>query len=198
MPDKLTDKEIFGIEIKCINRRANGQCNGGTDCCNCDLLMNEKDIISAYERAITNLDLINRQEQENESLKDILYDAEGVNLVNYWHQQCKIAENGCKNFSEENKNLKAENERLSKENIALNRRAIPSSGHILKVGNALLFAEKQEDYNTTINHIKAEAYKEAFEKIRDKQFLGELDLRGVFYLVTSEDIDEVEKELVGG
>ncbi|MBO5037728.1 MAG: hypothetical protein J6D42_11700 [Clostridia bacterium] len=39
---------------------------------------------------------------EIERLKDILYDDDGVNLVNYWHQQCKIAENGCKNFAEEN------------------------------------------------------------------------------------------------
>ena len=71
MPDKLTDNEIFATEIKCINRRANGQCNGGTDCCNCDLLMNEKDIISAYERAITNIDLINRLKAENDRLKGI-------------------------------------------------------------------------------------------------------------------------------
>ena len=68
MPDKLTDKEIFATEIKCINRRANGQCNGGTDCCKCDLLMNEKDIISAYEIAIANIDLINRLQAENKRL----------------------------------------------------------------------------------------------------------------------------------
>lgn len=58
------------------------------------------------------LDLINRLQAKIENLKDILYDTEGVNLVNYWHQQCKIAENGCRNFDEENKNLKAEIERL--------------------------------------------------------------------------------------
>ena len=66
--------------------------------------------------------------------------------------------------------LQAENERLSKENIALNRRAIPSSGCILKVGNALLFAEKQEDYNTTINHIKAEAQAKRNRKMPGRQF----------------------------
>lgn len=59
------------------------------------------------------LDLINRQKAEIERLKDILYDADGVNLVNYWHQQCKVAENGCRNFEEENENLKAEIERLT-------------------------------------------------------------------------------------
>lgn len=65
----MTDKEIFETEIKCINRRANGKCNGGTDCCKCDLLMDEKDIISAYERAIANSDLINRQHAEIERLR---------------------------------------------------------------------------------------------------------------------------------
>lgn len=64
----MTDNEIFETEIKCINRRANGKCNGGTDCCKCDLLMNEKDIISAYERAIANSNLINRQQEEIERL----------------------------------------------------------------------------------------------------------------------------------
>lgn len=65
----MTDKEIFETEIKCINRRANGKCNGGTDCCKCDLLMDEKDIISAYERAIANSDLINRQHAEIDRLE---------------------------------------------------------------------------------------------------------------------------------
>lgn len=65
----MTDKEIFETEIKCINRRANGKCNGGTDCCKCDLLMNEKDIISAYERAIANSNLINRKQVEIEGLQ---------------------------------------------------------------------------------------------------------------------------------
>lgn len=66
----MTDNEIFETEIKCINRRANGKCNGGIDCCKCDLLMNEKDIISAYERAIANSNLINRQKAEIERLKE--------------------------------------------------------------------------------------------------------------------------------
>ena len=60
---------------------------------------------------------------------------------------------------------KAEIERLEKENIALNRRAMPASGTILSVGNALLFAENKEDYDITINTIKAEAIKEFENKI---------------------------------
>ena len=51
----MSDKEIFENEIKCIKRRSNGECNGGDDCCHCDLLMDEKEIIAAYERAIERL-----------------------------------------------------------------------------------------------------------------------------------------------
>ena len=65
----MTDNEIFETEIKCINRRSSGKCNGGTDCYKCDLLMNEKDIISAYERAIANSNLINQLQLEIEELK---------------------------------------------------------------------------------------------------------------------------------
>lgn len=83
----MTDNEIFETEIKCINRRASGKCNGGTDCCKCDLLMNEKDIISAYERAVANSDLINRQKAEIDELKherevlieDIHHSADKIN-----------------------------------------------------------------------------------------------------------------------
>ena len=83
----MTDNEIFETEIKCINRRANGKCNGGTDCCKCDLLMDEKDIISAYERAIANNDLISRQKTEIDELKherevlieDIHHSADKIN-----------------------------------------------------------------------------------------------------------------------
>ena len=101
--------------------------------------------------------------------------------------------------------LEAENERLKGENIALNRRAIPSSGHILKVGNALLFAENEKDYNITINKIKAEAYKEAFEKVEERLAVHSFTSNsteytdGVFDCLEWVDskIEELEKELVG-
>ena len=66
----MTDIEIFETEIKCIQRRSSGQCNGGSDCCNCDLLMSDEEIISAYERAIEQNDIINRQKAEIERLKN--------------------------------------------------------------------------------------------------------------------------------
>lgn len=65
----MTDNEIFETEIKCINRRSSGKCNGGTDCCKCDLHMNDKDIIYAYERAIAYSSLINRLQAEIDDLR---------------------------------------------------------------------------------------------------------------------------------
>lgn len=97
----MTDSEIIKALECCGVEEAN--------CRKCIFnLQNNCRILLAKEA----LDLINRLQAENENLKDILYDADGVNLVNYWHQQCKIAENGCKNFGEENKKLQAENKIL--------------------------------------------------------------------------------------
>lgn len=56
---------------------------------------------------------------ENESLKEKLYDGEGVNLVDYWMQQAKIEENGHRNCQAENEKLRAELERVKRENDAL-------------------------------------------------------------------------------
>ena len=66
----MTDTEIFQNEIACIKRRSAGECNGGTDCNTCDLLMNEGDIIAAYTRAINNINLINQQ--RSESIKEFI------------------------------------------------------------------------------------------------------------------------------
>ena len=52
---------------------------------------------------------------ENEKLKDQLYDGEGVNLVNYWMQQAKIEENGHRNCQAENEKLRAELEQVKRE-----------------------------------------------------------------------------------
>lgn len=65
----MTDNEIFANEILCIRRRACGRCNGGTDCESCDLLMNETEIIEAYQRAMKQNDLIKRQKAEIERLE---------------------------------------------------------------------------------------------------------------------------------
>ena len=193
MPDKkLTDAEIFETEIKCIQRRSSGHCNGGSDCCHCDLLMNEQDIISAYERAIANFDLINSLQEENENLKDVLYDADGVNLVNYWYQQCKIAENGCKNYGEENKNLKAEIERLKDILLCF----MDALGKVRKVDDIdeisliPLMSELNKQYRA---ELKSEAYKEFAERVKQEFF----DSNGYYDTQYKRRIDNLLKELVG-
>ena len=55
---------------------------------------------------------------ENESLKEKLYDGEGVNLVDYWMQQAKIEENGHRNCQAENEKLRAELEQVKAEKDA--------------------------------------------------------------------------------
>lgn len=57
---------------------------------------------------------ISTLKDENESLKEKLYDGEGVNLVDYWMQQAKIEENGHRNCQAENEKLRAELERMKK------------------------------------------------------------------------------------
>ena len=52
---------------------------------------------------------------ENESLKEKLYDGEGVNLVDYWMQQAKIEENGHRNCQAENENLRTELEQVKQD-----------------------------------------------------------------------------------
>lgn len=78
----MTDKEIFANEILCIKRRASGRCNGGTDCNTCDLLMDDTEIIEAYQRAMKNNDLINRLQKEN---TDLFFKLQGVmHSVDKW------------------------------------------------------------------------------------------------------------------
>ena len=55
---------------------------------------------------------------ENESLKEKLYDGDGVNLVDYWMQQAKIEENGHRNCQAENEKLWAELEQVKRERDA--------------------------------------------------------------------------------
>ena len=66
-----------------------------------------------FDEAATALSTL---QAENESLKEKLYDGEGVNLVDYWMQQAKIEENGHRNCQAENEKLRAELERVKKKN----------------------------------------------------------------------------------
>ena len=75
----------------------------GSGQCACGYLCDKDDCIVV--RAATALSTL---QAENESLKEKLYDGEGVNLVDYWMQQAKIEENGNRNCQAENEKLRAE------------------------------------------------------------------------------------------
>ena len=126
-----------------------------------------------------------KQQAEIENLKDILYDADGVNLVNYWYQQCEIAENGCRNFEEENENLKAEIERLT-----INMNAF-----------GLGMKREKERADT----IRAEAIKEVAERLKatPMRFLVEYveyydkpSINKMVLFIDNNDIDNLVKEMV--
>lgn len=181
-------KHIWCVDMS--NRSAVNSCQEYSPC-------------SSILKAQATLDLITELLTENENLKDILYDADGVNLVNYWYQQCKIAENGCGNFEKENKNLKAENERLKNayKQCAYERDVFLREN---PVEMALLIDEQAEQLKTA----KVEAYKECIEKVKNKidNTEGHIEedyaLRGCwdnkyFYDSEIEDIlDNLLKEIV--
>lgn len=160
----MTDNEI----IKALNE-ADGINEVGIYCADCEgkyiAIVNVRDVI----------DLINSLKAEIERLEDILYDDDGVNLVNYWHQQCKIAENGCKNFAEENESQKAEIERLKDKTKRLQESV------------RLMF-----NYDDGDERIKAAAVKEFAERLKVYACFGNI---GEY--VMWKDIDNLVKELTG-
>ncbi len=158
MPDKLTDNEITIKALKEI----------------LELMLCEGDLQKTSTISHT-IDLINRLQAENENLKDILYDAEGVNLVNYWYQQCKIAENGCKNFAQENKNLKADIKRLRNhiQEGAVLAKQIPEMMELAK-------AEARQEFAELL-----------FKKAERRNHNSE------YHYVLSDDIVDLLRELVG-
>lgn len=165
----MTDKEIIkaldGADVF-LRNRANSE----------PAQLNEYDIEAFID--IANVcdeaaNLINRQKAEIENLKDILYDADGVNLVNYWHQQCKIAENGCRNFEEENKKLKAEIERLKNECFCL--------------------ANERDAYKDVLDTAVVEALKEFAESLSEKA----PHITEERFPVLRNEIDNLLKERVG-
>lgn len=141
MAEKLTPEEIFENEIKCVKRRSNGQCNGGVDCCTCDLLMNEQDIISAYERAIDNINLINRQQSQIDTM-----------LENLQFRTNQVIEQ------------QAEIERLQNEIGSLNKK-YPCTVQLGE--HCLMYARSLDDYDKQIGDISSEAIKE-FADLVDK------------------------------
>ena len=177
----MTDNEIIKALECCIKETS--------DCDNCPLYVPaDADCINISKSGA--LDIINRLQAEIENLKDTLYDAEGVNLVNYWYQQCEIAENGNRNFDEENKKLKAENEKLKNENDSM-RKDIAQSVKELKNFGVL--------YDKDISKSQAEAIKEFWGKLKKhSRKMQSSDFSGEFWdrAVLVEDGDNLLKEMV--
>ena len=190
----LTDKDIIkALECCLCLQEYGGDCDEGcplleTDCCHYMLL--EQSLV-----------FINRQQAENERLKDILYDADGINLVNYWYQQYEITENCCRNFQEENKNLQAEIKRLEAENKALIEYGIHERyPHIVLCNNGAIFTKSLEEYDKLIADISTNAIKEFAERlkniyIKDKRY----DRPNAHTLIDwlFANIDNLVKERVG-
>ena len=148
----MTDKEIIKA-LECCLDTSPSSC-GKCPLFNVDVTIS-KMICSKVAMKIS-LDLINRQQAEIENLNNFLYDAEGVNLVNYWYQQCEIAENGCRNLEEENKKLKAEIERLQKNS----KKVLEICSRVIKANDE----RNNEIFQGAIEVVRAEAIKEFAER----------------------------------
>src|SRR5574344_82360 len=55
--------KVLENEKSCIQRQINGECNNKRDCGNCDLRMEDNEIISAYDRAIEIVKLANKADE---------------------------------------------------------------------------------------------------------------------------------------
>ncbi len=118
----MKDEQIFENEIKCIIRRNEGVCNGGSDCIKCDLLMDSEEIVKCYNRAIKNIELINRQKAEIKRLGTELdlsksFHKEAVAERNFYYHQMIRFENMFKTAKSEA--IKEFAERLKRTSVGL-------------------------------------------------------------------------------
>ena len=176
----MTDKEIIKALECCIKPTS--------DCENCPYYKKEECFDMAKRDA---LNLINRQQAEIENLNNFLYDAEGVNLVNYWYQQCEIAENGCRNLEEENKKLKAEIERLQKNS----KKVLEICSRVIKANDE----RNNEIFQGAIEVVRAEAIKEFAERLKlkvDIDLCEAIECSDYLYNLPKL-IDNLVKEMVG-
>lgn len=68
MPDKEFIK-VLENELECVKRQCGNFCNNKRDCKHCDLVLEDKVIINAYEEAIQALKIIDKIKIENQSLR---------------------------------------------------------------------------------------------------------------------------------
>lgn len=155
----MTDKQIFENEIKCIIRRNDGVCNGGSDCIKCDLLMDSEEILKCYNRAIQNIDLIDRQKEEFEIL-NIENETMTTQLRNAYEQihkgkaEVERLTETLDGETTENMRHKHEIERLKNENERLKMDLAKCSIRL-------------DNLYETADEIKSEAYKECLARVRN-------------------------------
>lgn len=68
----MTDKEPIKVlenELECVKRQCGNFCNNKRDCKHCDLALEDKIVINAYEEAIQALKIIDKLKIENQSLR---------------------------------------------------------------------------------------------------------------------------------
>lgn len=212
MPDKLTDAEV---------KKALAQCENQTYCSDCPYYTKIGCKKHLYQDA---LDLINRQEVRIHQQEKIIIEIQNANLIDFkatienykaeierLEKVYDLSNRACQELRKRIEAIKAE---------ALKEAASKFAGHSDYHGDAILctlycMAEGKEVGNAKpldTNKIKAEAYKEAFEKaneiiteIYNKHIFGSNDLESDekdAIINFSDDVtyrlDNLLNELVGG
>lgn len=113
------------------------------------------------------------------------------NCASFRPNSNKIAENGCRNYGEENKNLKAEIERLN--NLCQEQNA--EVKRLIETKNRLLYNLKAVCEEKDEENVKAEAYKECIEKVKELiGGWGDLEYHSEA-IKAKNDLDNLLKEL---
>ena len=143
MPNKLTDAEVKKA-LKCCSTYHDVR-----SCKNCPLDGKcEPNLLEQYA-----LDQINRLEGEKEKNENII----------------RIADKTIATLDAENESLKAEVERLKRElNLVVENSLSTRFPHCVLCGDTAILTKNLEGYDKFIADIKAEAYKEFAEKIKEK------------------------------
>ncbi len=158
MPDKkLTDNEIVKALECCVS--SNHICSH-----TCPMLKNKECLASLRKYALT---LINRLQEENERLLSTVQSC--LNTACKQEDLMQMIAKEKQQYFDDLQTAKAENERLKhfEDKIA------EFNSHI-RVENMLVFASSLEEWLEFCDNLKAEAYKECIEKVKEKEELIEL------------------------
>ena len=148
MDKKLTDSEI---------KKALAQCENQTYCSDCPYYTKIGCKKHLYQDA---LDLINRREGEKEKNENII----------------RIADKTIATLDAENESLKAEVERLKRElNLVIENSLSTRFPHCVLCDDTAILTKNLEGYDKFIADIKAEAYKECIEKVKEEMSIWSFD-----------------------